>query len=391
MKIPKNIVSTLCMLFLTAIVHTTSGQQIDKDRMDRDIKVAENVLATLIKQKSVGDRMFFPLNISGAYQQGYGVTFVLPADYTTPIAFSINGADDRNIFMWDNAQRVNSGGSRPRIAESANPDSRDWKLRDRREINLDSLRDLSNDRLIEASKEFLCDYGDILSQVPSNEKIMITNGGDQPRMWVGQLVAAPNRTHLSIEMKKVDLNQFRQGKIDREELVNRITIVNAKALDEVEPDLELLSTIFSRLYRQDLSKTYFTEGNINYERLKDFGVVYYMQVFSSNRTFNRTYDMPTVDLHDIGQNERDVKVKELYPQFEKELKENIIEYGRTIKSLADSEQLVFNVTITQCDQCGIPSTVEMAVHGSVLKDYNNGKTDKNRALSQIAVKRGPDQ
>lgn len=373
-----------CAAIVMATFQNTNAQKINEERMVRDIRVSENVLATLIKQKFDGKRMFFPLSVSGSYQEGYGVTFSLPADYTTPILFSF--PDDDQAILG-----VSSGDHVPAQVQMEEDTRREWKLKDRKQANLDSLRDISNDRLIEASKEFLADYGDILSQVSDNEKIIITNHGDQPRMWVVNLMNTANRTHLSIELAKADLNQFKQGKISRDQLMERIKVINAEAVDEVEPDLELLSTIFNRLYRPDLSKTYFTEGNIYYERLKDFGVVYYMQVFSASRTFNGTYDMPTVGLHGIDQDVRDKKVKELYPVFEKDLKENVLEYGRTLKSLKDDEALVFNVKVTRCDSCGIPSTLEVSVNGSVLKDYSANKIDKSAAFNKITVKRGADQ
>lgn len=380
----------LSVLTLTTAV-TATAQQVDQERMNRDIKVAENVLVTLIKQKLDGDRMFFPLNVTGSYQEGFGVTFMLPVDYTTPIAFGLSRSDEVVFYRGDRVQGVNTGPGRNRMPETETRNRNDWALKDRRQLNLDSLRDLSNTRVIEAAREFLVDYGDMLSQVPADEKILITNRGNQPRMWVGALVSAPDRTYLSIELKKSDLNALKQGSIGRAELLKRISVVTAKATDEMEPDLELLSTIFSRLYRPDLSNTFFVEGAVPYERLKDFGVVYYMQVFSANRTFNSTYDMPTVGLHDISQAQRDEKVKQLYPKFEQELKENIIEYGRTLKSLDADEQLIFNVSLTQCLQCRIPATLELSVPGSVLKNYNEGKTDKGTAISSISLKRGPDQ
>lgn len=377
---------------LTLTVAFSAGaQQVDRERMNRDIKVAENVLATLIKQKLEGDRMFFPLNVTGSYQEGFGVTFMLPADYTTPIAFGLSRPDQYGMLREDRARGVNSGNSRNRMPETGTQDRNDWALKDRRQMNLDSLRDLSNAKVIDAAKEFLVDYGDMLNQIPADEKIVITNRGNQPRMWVGALVPAPDRTHLAIALEKADLNAMKNGGITRDELLKRVSVVVAKATDEVEPDLELLSTIFSRLYRPDLSSTFFIEGTVPYERLRDFGVVYYMQVYSANRTFNSTYDMPTVGLHNISQAQRDETVKQLYPKFEQELKENIVEYGRTLKSLAGDEQLIFNVSLTQCHQCRIPATLELSVEGSVLKSYNEGKTGKEAAISSISLKRGPDQ
>jgi hypothetical protein len=44
--------------------------------------------------------MFFPLEVKGNYQPGYGITFRLPADFTTPIVFSFEGMD-RDNFVWE--------------------------------------------------------------------------------------------------------------------------------------------------------------------------------------------------------------------------------------------------------------------------------------------------
>jgi hypothetical protein len=378
------------MVWMAAIVLVTNipvqAQKIDSERMNRDIKVAENVLSTLISQKFEGNRMFFPLEVRGSYQEGYGVTFTIPADYTTPIIFGFPG-DDVNVIFED-AQGVSSGDVRVRAQRDATY-NRDWKLKESRQRNMDSLRDVSNDRLVDAVKEFLADYGDIVSQLKADEHIVVTNrGGDQPRMWVGNIVNAPNRSHISIEVLKSDMNQFKQNKISRDQLINKIKVVNTETVEEAEPDLELLSTIFSRLYRPDLSKTYFTEGNIYYEHLKDFGAIYYMQMYSASRNFKGLYDMPTVGIADMNQEDRDKKATELYPQFEKELKENVIEYGRTIKSLKNDETLTFNVKVTRCMKCNIPESLEVSVKSSVLKDYNAGKIDKNAALSKISIKKG---
>ena len=53
--------------------------------MERDIEVAENVLSTLIRQEVNPQGRFFGLEVKGIYQEGYGVTFRLPSDYSSPI------------------------------------------------------------------------------------------------------------------------------------------------------------------------------------------------------------------------------------------------------------------------------------------------------------------
>ena len=195
-----------------------------------------------------------------------------------------------------------------------------------------------------------------------------------------------------MEARKSDLPQAKLGKITRDQLLGKIKLVNSEVSDKLEPDLELLSSIFSRLYQPDLSKTYFTQGNIYYERLKDYGVVFYMETFSSMQgEFYNHYTLPALGMDDVDQVTRDKKTKELYPAFEKELKDNLLEYGRTLKSLKDQESLVFNVKLTRCKECGIPSSLELAVKMNDLKEYGTGKLSKETALSKIVVKKGANQ
>jgi hypothetical protein len=175
--------------------------------------------------------------------------------------------------------------------------------------------------------------------------------------------------------------------------MSKIKVVNTESVEEVEPDLELLSSIFTRLYGQDISKTYFVGDNVYFERLKDFGVIYYMQMFSGieQDNYSRRYIMPTLGLTDIDQQTKDKKVKELYPKFEQDLKDNLLDYGRTVKSLKDDEVLVVQVAMTKCGGCAIPSSLELTLKASALKDFNSGKADKAATLSKISVKKGGNQ
>jgi hypothetical protein len=407
MRSIRKLIGTWVGMAMVVIVglHPVFGQQVDDERMGRDIAVAENVLATLIKQQFNNQRTFFPLEIKGSYQSGYGVTFTLPADYTVPIAFSIAGGNNDFVIMnnenrvqsYDYQFRFEDGRERSEDERAVVAGDRPLRLQDksleRRRLDMDSVRDAYNLKVIEAAKTFLVDYGDMITQLGPQEKIIVSNSGNQPRVWVGQYFNAPKRRHLSIEAQKADLTQFRQGKISRDQALAKITVMNTETVDTVEPDLELLSSIFSRLYNQDLSKTFFTGNNVYFEHLKDFGVIYYMQVYSGieRGDYSRRYVMPTLGLNDVDQATKDQKVKELYPKFEQELKDNILEYGRTLKSLNDDEMLIFQVALTKCSGCGIPSTLEVSIKGRVLKDLNTGKIDRSAAAAKFSIKKGENQ
>lgn len=384
---------------LSLVLMMTVGMAVaqnKEEKIKRDVEVAENVLSTLIRQQLERRSSFWPVEVKGSYTPGYGVTLRVPYEnWFNAIAMSTTAP-----AVWSTQDEFgNSNGvtviSRDRSEEVKEVQGDKEKIKAKRSLDRDSARTAYGDRLLEASKMFLADYGDLIGLEP-NEKILITTkserGGNYSFAFAGDAnMKAPKRKMISVETVKSDLSQYKQGKISRDQLMAKFKVMNSVVNEEVQPDLELLSTIFSRLYRSDLSKTYFMEGAPYYERMKDFGVTYFMQVYSSNEAGYQRWNMPTQDLRDVSQEERDKKVKELYPSFEKDIKESMLEYGRTLNSLKDDEMLIFDVTLTKCKGCGIPATVEFLVKASVLKEFGTGKLSKDAAVGKINVKKGNPQ
>lgn len=366
------------------------AQSVDESRMKRDVEVAENVLATLIKQEFEQNVTFFGLDVRGSYQPGYGVTFRVPSDQSMPFFVTIGGNERGAAVNVDgNGYRYSVNGNPPEPPPAQ--EEKELALRDRSEerkaLSADSARDGYHNRIISAAQKFILDYGDFLSQLKPDERIIVTNQADRHQFYFHP----GKRTRISVEGTRADVTSFRQGKISREQALKKLTVVNTEAVDAKEPDLEMLSSIFGRLYRPDLSKTYFVEGNVYYERLKDFGTIFYMQVVSSVERGPNRFMIPTLGLENLDQATRDQKVAELYPLFEADIKQNILEYGRTIKSLKDDERLIFNISLTRCKGCGIPSTLELAIESSVLRDFSTGKIDQNAAMTKFIVKKGASQ
>jgi hypothetical protein len=391
----------ILMLACAAVITSTQvWAQKDEDRMNRDLEVAENILGTLIKQK-LEKRNFFPVEISSDYRAGYGVTFRLPMEVNGPMVWGIGSMDAQAIdrtgysryfefpagesIVVDRIQDENGRAVTENIRGSVRTTSPD------RRLNADSVRKATNDKLIEACKEFIADYGDLISQLQNTEKIVITNRGDGERRWFIAFQESVKPSYLSIETTKGEVTQLKQGKVSRDQFMKNLKVVNSQMDDELQPDLELLTSIFNRLYQRDLSKTFFTDENIYYERLKDYGVIYYMNVFSSNQANYDRWIMPTQGLNNLSKEDRDKKVKELYPVFERDIKTDILEYGRTVKSLKPEEQLMFNIELTKCLGCGIPATLEISVKANVLSDYAAGKISKDAALAKMELKKGNNQ
>jgi hypothetical protein len=402
MKCDKRFFVMMALIFSMAM-QAGAQSKIEEGRMNRDIEVAENILSTLIKQK-FEKRSFFPMEVNGEYREGFGVVFKLPQEVNGPMIWNLGGQTtgvtilDGDSFSYsfnlpsgEEAELARVMSEDRVITETIRGSGR-AKLAPSRRANVDSIRDASADLIVGACKEFLANYGDLITQLPANEKIVITNRGEGERIWYGAFVNSAKPTYVSLDVTKGDITAYKQGKLNKDQFDKKIKIVNSVVDDELRPDLELLTSIFNRLYRPDLSKTFFTEENIYYERMNEYGAIYYMQVYSSNAgEFNRRYVMPTIGLDNLDQAARDKKVIELYPQFEKNIKEDILEYGRTVKSLTPEESLIFNIRLTKCAGCGIPSTLEISAKVSVLHDYSAGKLSKEAALAKLSVKKGSAQ
>ena len=89
------------------------------------------------------------------------------------------------------------------------------------------------------------------------------------------------RSLMSVEARRDDIVQLKQSKITRDQFLGKLKIVNTESSETLDPDLEVFSSMFGRLYRSDLSKTYYSEGNIYYERMKDVPILFLSGCYDS--------------------------------------------------------------------------------------------------------------
>lgn len=351
------------LLLITLIPGAAFSQNVDQERMNRDVEVAENILTTLMRQEMT-DRGGFPYipSIEGKYLAGYGVIFTIP-NY---VMRYVKGTDGQPIFI--------SSGTQVRGGNTV--------IRGNTVINVDSLQERRKEKSIEVMKIFLADYGNLINQLKPSDKILITNRDRQFEFF-----NKSERNESTIEAKISDINAYKERKISRDQMMERIKITDEKVSDEKYTDLELLSSIFERLYRSDLSNTYYVVGRIPYDRLSDFGVIFKMKVASSSGVKDN-HMITTRNIAGLTQAERDKIVKDIYPEFLAELRRNILDYGKTVSSLKDDEMLLFHVELTKCQGCNIPKAIELSVKNEVLQQYGMGKLSRDKALDQISVQEG---
>ncbi len=382
----KNII---LFFFLFTLCLNVEAQDIDKGRMDRDLEVAENVLSTLLGKKH--NRFYYLSGFSNeavesSYLRDYGVVIAVKRslfpisinqDFST---ISIGKGDEK-----DSAQKVVIAPGKLE-AGSVVLSSSDYEKN----------KDKTEDDFIAQSKTFLVDYGHLIGQLNPQHHIMIKWGGNSSPLYLfneysdasggNYSFSTPGaQRQITIEIKVSDIRDHQQGRIDRDEALSRVVVTRSEHNAEKVADLELLASMFERLYKSDLSDTYYSTNRVAYTSLKNYGVIFKMKVYSSVEE-GGLFRIPTIGTKTSTIEERNQKVMEMLPAFEKSFKENLINYGRTVKSIAPNETLRFEISMTQCDGCqGFPKSIHYSVKGSVLDQFNKGAISLENAMTSITV------
>lgn len=391
------------LLFLLLLIAGFSyAQDADNTRMKRDIEVAENILSTLLNQES----NYYGNSVEGTYIEGHGALFTI----NSGSFISVNGYNKAIVLSTDASQN-----GVYQLGETTG-----------KSVNIDSLNTALQARIKDVMKTFITDYAQLLSQLKPTEKILIryTRGnryGDVKVFGLTSRLAAvdaqttvnkdknktaPDKTlkELSAEIMKASVDDYRSGKLTKAQLEQKIKYSEQNVTDKKETDLELLSSIFHRLYQDDLSETFRLYSDPSYEKIEGLGVIFTMNfggrffgraAYSysfSTRAGDRVWSSsPSQNKKKSDKEEEDdsdwqKKIEESYPDFLETFKQNMIEYGRTVHTLNADELLIFKLDLMNCDDCDIPAAVELSVKNSVLEDYDKNKISIDQAVEKITVK-----
>ncbi|HEV8514231.1 MAG TPA: hypothetical protein VGQ59_13205, partial [Cyclobacteriaceae bacterium] len=210
----KNMKKVLMIWMVLAGTVVFAQTTIDEERMQRDLDVTENILGTLIKQQ-YGKRQFFPMEVQASYLPGYGVTFRVPSEMFGNMFFmqgdgnvwGINppdapmppGVTYSYSYSSDNeqAQKAKSeADGNYQVIKRTSPKAK------KQRVSTDSIGNSYHEKILEAAKIFIADYGDLLTQLKPNEKIIVTNKseGENLRMtWIGSMDGAIKQKLIIVE------------------------------------------------------------------------------------------------------------------------------------------------------------------------------------------------
>lgn len=404
MKTLKNtLLIGLVMLLLSSL---SQAQDFDTDRMNRDIKIMERVLDDIFKTNAPSNirerslRVFTPgtssSNTKGTYIPGYGVIFKIPA--ITSSAFTtirINNIEDDTelTFYYDDEE-----GEAKEVTEET----------------------ITN-RII----EFLQDYAVNIGQLKPSENIKVVygmkgNSNQAQAFIISQLrddekerVEKKPIPRVSVITKKKDLDDYRLQKISSGQFSNRLTIQEPESPEIL--DLKVMSNIFQTafesehklaLINKDPSEAFRLMGDVAYEKLEGFGVI-----FSFNARYADNSRATYFELREIGFPEPGDSVQELrvmsdsarkqaiidrtkkvedratgaYNEFKDQLRQYLVDYGRTLRSVESDKAILVSVDITSLSVQSLPDRLDLKISKSTLEDFDAGKISREEAINAVTL------
>jgi hypothetical protein len=457
-KIKYKNMKRITIILLILISGSAIAQNIDEEKMNRDLEIAKNVLATMLKGDS--ERFWGSGSIDGTFVQGYGVIFTIPKHYSMihvrppravvapRVRVRTGVSDDGTIIIKEDIKAYAEEAEKLAKKQEELMKKQEELAKQQEELseaekeeleeamaelefNAQEIAEIAKEaeeqallwqaeysENLEASMEkteqavitFLADYADLIGQLkptdnilvkqdsPFEEEIFIYGMNEDADVWVdadvdvgddeasADVYSDKNKgSGFSAEVSKKVVTDYKTGKIDFDTFKEKVNIKRA-APEKKSADLDMFANIFKQYYSPKMSTTFFTERTPNYEILDNFGVIYTISTYSSY-VDGRYYSMPVLDRKNVSSEERKEAIEELYPKFESDIKSFIIDYGRTIRSMQEDDMLLLKIKMTKCEDCTIPKSIDVSVKMNVLKQFDQQKISREKALASIEIKK----
>jgi len=344
-------------------------------KMEKDIVILENVLGDLF---SSNDKFVFSnKNGKGMHIPGNGVIFNL------------------------NNPRYGNG-----LFEGARVVSRSNTKEVEDEVSVEEFNQEQEETIRDKSKEFLANYGSLLSELKSGEKVMLNidyserveresteSQGNSFAIFSPRMQKQRMQSSISYET----INQLNNGKISLDQAMNAVESKIIENANEDMNDANILAGILDNLLQSSMDGKFRRRNKTSWTYFDGFGLMFNIQMTTkaSPSIVVRGYtgDGPnsavTIKRDDDKAKEDEELVKameEAYPEFEKMLKENIVQYGRTLRSLGEGESIIVNVDFGSLIQNSkLPRSIRMVVPKSNIDAYARGQKSLEQVVKDIDV------
>ncbi|MEX2478253.1 MAG: hypothetical protein WD357_07435 [Gracilimonas sp.] len=388
----------------------TFAQDFDANRMNRDIKIMENILGELFKMETKSNSSssnsnnsvrvrsgsgFISANLFGArsnqvegnYIPEYGIIFKIPYLLSRNITSVsvIKDSDQPSIsFYYDSDD--NSGDSQ-----------------------------VTEETVITRITNFFKDYAPTIGQLEGDEQITIVYGERKestPRIRIfnrsGDLEEKEEVKQvpvITVSAKASDLASLKSGRLSSDDFENRLSISKEDIEEKEQLDLKVMSNILETVLSGSQNEMFEISGKPEYLVLDNFGVL-----FSINVRHIRTSARGSIVFHEeevrnviraSGVKELDVlspeeaeekraeqaeQAKASFEQLKTDVTDYLIDYGRTLSSVSSDQHILLTINIlsNRWDD-EIPSRLDIQLKKSVLERLERGDINKDEAINDVTI------
>ncbi|RNC83974.1 MAG: hypothetical protein ED557_09395 [Balneola sp.] len=389
-------IHTYLLIGLLGVSLSTSAfaQTIDANRMNRDISIMENILGELFKTQQlrtgtneptivvngVVSTSFSSRSVKGTYLPGYG------------IIFKIN-SPSRNIYMTSSGTRYSSysfyydGDGDPKLSG-----------------------EITQETVVDRITSFLRDYGTTIGQLGNDEKIMVIYGSNQSTsrdlFYTLSTVRGQNTQSndnedkpeplpiISVSTTVKDLNDYRSGRLNASAFDNKVDVATSEEKEYL--DLKVMGNIFKTALSNQPTNSFKLHGasNVDYLYLDNFGAIFSLNVRYSDE--NNRWAISLAREFALAQSGFDKekeqeeyeeyleKVATAFEELKDNLREYVIDYGRTLSSVTNDQYLLLSITVSGSPD-EIPERMDIQVKKSLFQDLDRGQISREQAISQVVV------
>lgn len=365
--------------YTVAGVYGRTQQDLTKlPKMERDIVILQNVLNDLFS----GDRGSFysSRGAKGIYVPGKGVIFNVGSN---------NSA--YNIVLAD--QLYNSRNSK------ADAEAEEEKSATEKNKEIE-------DRLESLSKEFLVNYGSILSDLKSGEQVMLNvnysayneeskksgNGvtvqGGSNLIYRGSGRMSQKRMVSSIDYSTID--SYLNGNSSLNAATNKIKHSIVDKSDQSAQDAKIMAGILDDLFQSNFEGAFRRSGKTSWTYFDGFGLMYDLSLTGNHRGGLITYTAPVAsgsnarvaraDEKEEDKAEIEKKAEENYDGLIDMIKESLVTYGRTLRSVKSDEVVILNLNFgSSFRNTKLPKAIRLQVSKKQIESFSKG----NKSLDQL--------
>jgi hypothetical protein len=197
---------------------------------------------------------------------------------------------------------------------------------------------------------------------------------------------------MTAEISASDLNAYTTGDISQTEVFSRIKNRTYDSSKDEMLDAKILAGIFDDMFKNTYDGYLYRAGSASWTYFEGFGLMYNVNLSSGRNGYSISTNPGGQSVITVGGKSqkseefyKDIKAK--YPAFEKSVKETMIKYGRTLKSIKSNEFLILNVGLNANNLSGLPKSIQFMVSKSDIDAYTKGSKSLEQVMEKVSLKK----